>query len=191
MNQNDDAFPNYTSVLTQKGGLFRFHISELGIVASGKDLESAHLALEEKKQKIFEEFRAAGLIAELTHPGTSTNIAEKTSQRNFVLRTLIVTVAAIAVVGATMFGARSVITSSINAVKIKPGEIHLKLFEDKLIATLKDVADLRNDYSAEKRDEVIESLRTIVKRYKPFVDEVRPLISGDTDTTPQQPIKGN
>lgn len=191
MKSDDTNLPGYQAVLSQKNGTYRFHISELGIVASGADLVEAHRALEQKKQAVFDEFNAAGLTDELPAPKTSEPPQDKAAVRGFAIRALIVTAAALVIVGATMFGARTVITASIDAVKINPGGIHMKIIEDKLIATLHAAADPRNDYSAEKREKVIESLRTLVERYKPFFDEVRPLISGDEAAKPPHAAPGN
>lgn len=191
MKKDDTKFPIYVATLSHKGGSYSFHISELGIIASGPDVETAYRALQQKKQAVLDEFHAAGLSDELPIPSAAAIVPAKNEYRGFALRTLIVAVAALVVVSATMMGARSVITTTIDAVKIKSGGIHLKLLEDKLIATLHATADPRNEYSAEKRDKLIESLRTIVKRYKPFVDEVRPLISGDTDAASSHPTKEN
>lgn len=191
MTNSKSKFPEYTAVLSGTDGHYMLYVRELGILATGPDVAAAHRNLEVKKRKIFDEFANAGIADELPPSTVAKTDAVNSQHKNFIIRTLIVTVAALLVVGSTMYGARSIITASIDAVKIKPGEIHLKLLENKLVATLNAAADPRNDYSAEGRDRLIESLRTIVKRYKPFVDEVRPLISCNTDTITSRPAQGN
>ncbi|MEQ9208231.1 MAG: hypothetical protein RLN96_00095, partial [Pseudomonadales bacterium] len=131
MKINETNLPDYMATLSHKEGRFSFHISELGIIASGPDVETAYHAVQQKKQAVLDEFHAAGLTDELPPPSSAVTVSIKNEYRGFALKTLIVTVAALAVVGVTMVGARSVITASIDAVKIKPGEIHLKLLEDK------------------------------------------------------------
>lgn len=190
--KSDDAKPlDYQAVLTQKNGAYTFHIAELGIVASGSDVATAHRKLEEKKRKIFDEFAAAGQTGELPTSLAAEKRAETVGHKRLAVRAAIIAAAALVVIVGATFGAKSVITSGIDAVKIKPGEIHLKLLEDKLIQTLHAAADPRNDYSAEKRAQVINDLRAIVERYKPFVDEIRPLLSGSDDARPSQAAKQN
>lgn len=191
MTNNNTEFPDYKAILSGDDGAYRFHIAELGIVAIGPDVAAAHRELEEKKRKVFDEFASAGIAGELPPAGAAKASAETARHRRFAIRTTIVTTAALVVIVAATFGARSVITTGIDAVKIKPGEIHLKLLEDKLIQTLHAAADPRNDFSAEKRQQVIEDLRAIVERYKPFADEIRPLISGGGDARPSQPAQQN
>lgn len=191
MNNSDPEFPEYKAVLSGSEGRYVLYIRELGILASGPDVATAHRELEEKKRQIFSEFKDAGIAGELPPSDADQADTAGTRHKNFAIRTLIVMAAALVVVVTATVGARSVITAGVDAVKIKPGEIHLKLLEDKLIATLHAAADPRNDYSAEKREQVLRDLRTIVERYKPFADEVRPLISGGDEARPSQPETGN
>lgn len=191
MTKSNTEFPDYKAVLSGGDGAYRFHIAELGIVATGPDVAAAHRDLEEKKRKVFDEFAAAGLTGDLPASRAAEKGAETAGHRRFAVRAAIAAAAALVVIAGATIGARSVITSGIDAVKIKPGEIHLRLLEDKLIQTLHAAADPRNDYSAEKRQQVIDDLRTIVERYKPFADEIRPLLSGGDDARPSQPAQQN
>lgn len=191
MTNSKSDLPEYSAVLSGADGHYVLHVRELGIIATGPDVATAHRNLEEKKREIFDEFAKAGITDELPPSSKAENDAVKSRHKNFIVRTLIVTVAALMVIGATMYGARSVIVASIDAVKLKPGAIHLKLLEDKLFATLHTAADPRNEFSAEKRERALQSLRTLVERYKPFFDEVRPLISGDETAKPPHAATGN
>lgn len=192
MNQSSRKAPRYRAVLSGDEGKYVFYIRELGIIASGPDVGTAFKNLEEKKQAVLDEFAASGLSDELPEPeAASTGLSALSPYKGFLIRTTIVTLCALVVVGGMTYGARTVITSGINAVKIKPGEIHMKLLEDKIIATINTAADPRNEYSAEKREKLIESLRILVERYKPFIDEIRPLISGNDEARPPKAAKEN
>ncbi len=188
MNRVEPERQNYLAVLSGKDGAYRFHIRELGIIASGADVSAAHRELERKRQAVFDEFAAAGLTSELPPPRLATDEAAGiAAHKGFVIRTLIVTAAALVIVFAATLGTRSVVTAGLESLTFARGGIHLKLVEERMINALHRIADPRNEFSKEKQEKVIESLRVIVKRYRPFLNEVRPLFSveaADGQTVP-------
>lgn len=192
MKPADNQPLGYRAVLSGKEGAYVFHIRELGLMGSGPDIPAAYEALQKKQKAVFDEFAAAGLTDELPAPETEPTVkSTAAAYKGIAIKTAVVTLGALIVVAGLTMSARSVITAGVDAVKIKPGEIHLKLLEDKIIATLNTAADPRNEYSAEKREKLIQSLRTLVERYKPYVDEIRPLLSGDEAANTPSPAKQN
>lgn len=191
MKQAQPERSTYMAVLSGGDGAYRFHIRELGIIASGADVAAAHRELEKKKQAVFDEFAAAGLTGELPPPRLAADeVAGIAAHKGFVIRTLIVTAAALVIVVAATLSTRSVVTAGLESLTFARGGIHLKLVEERMINALHRIADPRNEFSKEKQEKVIESLRVIVKRYRPFINEVRPLFSGEAADGQTAPGRG-
>ena len=172
--------PNYDAVLRITDGKYYFYIKELGLVARGDDLGTSYGELVRKRDLIMNGLKEADLLQELPSPAETSR--EDQSGRwlardlgTFSLKMLIVSLA----ISALIFVAVSRIVYGLNRVidraEAATDEVRKpwKVLEEQLYLA----ADASNEMRPEKQERIIKSIGVLVKRAKPFVDEVRPLFS--------------
>lgn len=172
--------PSYDVVLKEHNGQFVCRVKELNLVVSGDDLMSCVAETMKKRDAIIKDFQAAGLLHEL--PGPARVNREQPSSRSlggelkvFSLKMLIVMVTFLALLAIAL--GQVVYSANRLASKLEVSAGEWKKPGKALERQLFLAADPANEPSPEKQEKVIQSIRVLVKRVKPYVDELRPLYS--------------
>lgn len=173
--------PQYDTVVRTRNGQYYLQIKELGLLVHGEDLASTFAKLTNKRDALVKDFQDAGLLQEL--PIASASSVSNGSGRSigqelglFSLKMLMVAVTisvivfvAVSQVAYTAEKVAAKLETSIGELRKKP----FKEIERQLILA----AEAENEPSPEKQEKILQSLRVLVKRVKPYVDELRPLFS--------------
>ena len=204
-NANEDI------ILNLKDEKFYLRLQKFGLMVKGDDLSSTYKELMEKKKKRISIMKELNLDIPVNLPkrGSARYLARIDSERalGFFLKTIIFAVVFLFVVGIVgpklngMMGAHlsqlgsmakrnmnDFITLPFDIVryKIAPGVKrrinNVKPF-DVLEKALYKQAEGR-PMEPERQEKIIKSLRVIVQRLKPFIDELRPLFKGEESRVP-------
>lgn len=166
---SERKIPDYEATLKTKKGKYYFYIRELHIPASGDTLDSAYKELMRKKDELIKELEETDSLDELPHPVSKASAKHGFDLKNFgmfSLKTLIVGL----VCGIILAFAGNKLNTVVSKIgSVNPGNI--------LEQELYRAVDHEIDPVRQKK--IIKSIRAIVKRLKPFVDEIRPLFSDD------------
>ncbi len=160
------------------------------MLGKGETLDEAYNNLLNKKTELVQEFEELGILDELPDAlprKVSRSLREPEGLLNFFIKTLVVVVVAFVFIG---FGVKEL---------KKQGEIMKKeisqagaVFKNEItkIKTLRLGRRLghelekgaNHEISPERQEELIKNIRVLVQRYKPILDELSPLFSGDGAT---------
>jgi hypothetical protein len=168
---------NYEAILSFNDGRPTLRVPALGLIASGATLEAAHAEMERLKAEYLEKARAADLLDTLPPPtrieggrASATAAATGATIVKGDLRSFLAKLAIVCVVVVALFGAASVAIRS--SLHVPVG----KQFWAKAESELHRAAQ-GPGMSPEDQARAIADIRVLVARYKPFVDELRPLLS--------------
>jgi len=161
--------PDYEVTLKTRKGKYYFYIRELQIPASGDTLDSAYKELMRKKDELIKELEETDSLDELPQPVSKPSAKQGFDLKNlgmFSLKTLIVGL----ICGIILTFAGIELNTVVSKIGVmNPG--------NKLEEELYRAVD--HEISPERQEKIIKSIRVIVKRLKPFVDEIKPLFSDD------------
>lgn len=172
--------PNYDVVVKEQNGQYMCRIKELNLIASGADLSSTFAEITKKRDAIIKDFENAGLPDELPAPARTRD--QQPSSRNLVgelklfsLKMLIVMLAFSTLLAIALGQVAYSATRLASKLEVSLGEWKKpgKALERQLFLA----AEPANEPSPEKQEKIIQSIRVLVKRVKPYVDEFRPLFS--------------
>lgn len=173
--------PQYDAILRTRNGHYYLQIKELGLLVHGDDLASTYSELSRKRDALVKDFQDAGLLQELpiassigVSAGTGRSLGQEVGL--FSLKMLMVAVTISVVVFVAVSQVAYTAYKVADKVEVSIGELRKKPFKE-LERQLFMAADASNEPSPEKQEKVVQSLRVLVKRVKPYVDELRPLFS--------------
>ena len=188
-NANEDI------ILNLKDEKFYLRLQKFGLMVKGDDLNSTYKELMEKKKKRISIMKELNLDIPVNHP--------KRDSAGFFLKTIIFAVIFLFVVGIVgpklngMMGAHlsqlgSMAKRNMHDLINLPFEIvryrvipfferHAKV--DVLEKALYKKVE-KGPMELERQEKIIKSLRVMVQRLKPFVDELRPLFKGEESRVP-------
>ena len=200
-NANEDI------ILNLKDEKFYLRLQKFGLMVKGDDLNSTYKELMEKKKKRISIMKELNLDIPVNRPkrDSARHLARIDSERalGFFLKTIIFAVVFLLVVGIVgpklngMMGAHlsqlgSMAKRNMHDLINLPFEIvryrvipfferHAKV--DVLEKALYKKVEER-PMELERQEKIIKSLRVMVQRLKPFVDELRPLFKGEESRVP-------
>jgi hypothetical protein len=177
---------DYELILTFPGGKPTFQISELGLIATGTDIDSTFREISRLKQDCLDKAKAADLLDTLPRPGRrrtggmetgAAPIAASMTVRgdipSFLIKVGIVCAVVVILLGAAGLAVRS-------SLHVPVGKAFWSKAEEGLHR-----AATGEGMSPEVQARTLADIRTLVARYKPFVDELKPLFAD------QQPKPGS
>ena len=175
-------------------GVYHFHVPELMLFSKGSDVQSAYQKLMLERDNLFQSAEDAGVQIPQTAPKNFSMRQPKgrligpNELMSYFLKSI--TAGAIFFLTAffTLQMAQSTMKTSLNTMKTSLNDVskHLnhqvkqvqRLNPGRLIEKeLYRAAD--HPISLERQEKIIESIRVIVKRMRPFIREVSPLFSKD------------
>lgn len=173
-NPNHDF--NYEYVLSFANGMPAFRIVELGLIATAADVEGAFREMTRLKQEYLDKARAADLLDTLPRPSrhaggvaASAVISGTTVLKGdiptFLIKLGIVCAVFVIVIGGIGIAVRS-------SLHVPVGKKFWTMATDELHRAAEG-----NGMNAEVQSRVQADIHTLVARYKPIVDELRPLFS--------------
>lgn len=179
--------PDYEIGLQLQKNYYHFYIRELKLSGKGETLEEAYHNLNLKKKEMIRDFRELGILEELPTPKTKLSqfIGKPVGMMGFLFKGLVV-------VGVLVFTLMSV--GNIVEKKSEQALIKLEMLKNDLMVKFQYAKHIKpgrhlanelnraanKEFSAEKQQELIKSIQILVGRYKPVIDEIRPLFSDQT-----------
>jgi len=180
-------------VLIERSGIFHFYIEELGLTASGSDVAAAHADLQRRYQDLLSQARSADLLDQLPppRPRTATGgvLAVHSSIKGFAIKTAIV----VAAVLVAIVPIKLVITSVARSINTTVDRVigHIKIngrtFWGGIENGLHKIATQDDPISSESKERILTDLRIFVSRYRPYLQELRPLLFTDAAVCPPRP----
>ena len=188
-NANEDI------ILNLKDEKFYLRLQKFGLMVKGDDLNSTYKELMEKKKKRISIMKELNLDISVNRP--------KRDSAGFFLKTIIFAVVFLFVVGIVgpklngMMGAHlsqlgSMAKRNMHDLINLPFEIVryrvIPFFERRAKVAVLEKALYKKveegPMELERQEKIIKSLRVMVQRLKPFVDELRPLFKGEESRLP-------
>jgi len=178
----ESNYGNYDAVVKFKDGKYHFYIRELNLIGTGDTLDSAYAEINRKREEVVKEFSESGHLDELPPPEGARPARVKgagdTDLGGFAFKVLIAGLAVIVVLMFAVGQINRVFSSNVellkaelnyisNTIPSKPGRV----IEHELYKAVD------HPISPERQKKIIESIRVIVKRLKPFVDEFKVLFA--------------
>jgi hypothetical protein len=183
---------DYPIEILESGGRYLCVVRPLLISASHEDLNTAYEEVRTRRDSLVKDARTAGLFrdsgrshSEVEFAGTGNAIAA------FAIRTSIVSVAAAVLLILAGVVASTASRKAANAFisRLESYSIFNNwdernvAFQEWLFAA----AAPRNEPTPAQQAKIKESVRILVSRLRPYVDEVRPLLNDPRETTPNPP----
>jgi hypothetical protein len=189
-------------VVRRKNGRVVAGVPSLGLYATADDTVAALAKLDEKKRAYEADLEEAGLseiiVAGGSTAGASTAPSNTGGLRGVALKSGIVigmiTVAVI--IGGGLLASRidATIDRTIYSVKtqlgpLSNGKIGGSQFWSKIESELDRVASADNNLAPEKQARLLQNIRAIVTRIRPFVGEIAPLFANVQAPDSQTPVQ--
>ena len=194
-NLGDQENANEDIILNLKDEKFYLRLQKFGLMVKGDDLNSTYKELMEKKKKRISIMKELNLDISVNRP--------KRDSAGFFLKTIIFAVVFLFVVGIVgpklngMMGAHlsqlgSMAKRNMHDLINLPFEIVryrvIPFFERRAKVAVLEKALYKKveegPMELERQEKIIKSLRVMVQRLKPFVDELRPLFKGEESRLP-------
>jgi len=168
---------DYDLILSFSQGKPTFRIPELGLMAGGNDLESAYREIARLKQEYLDKARATDRLDTLPLPGriAAARIAAKgyesapgttrSALQLFLIKLGVVYASIFILIGVAVFAVRP-------AIHVKTGRTFWTNVGNSLHRTA-----VSEGMPADAQAQVLADIKVLVARYKPFIDEMRPLFS--------------
>ncbi len=180
MNRNEKVSmtnDSYPVLIKEISGRFYLVCETLNIVTEGADLLSAYTEMRVLQEKTLERFKSMNLVPS---PPLNYNLNRPSSEKKHLpsVKILVITAACLLFL---MGGIVIPVVSAVNEVAKSFKEVRNKyeMLTDPSVLSklLVNVANTLKNITPQRKEEIHENLRTIVNEIKPFMDEVRPLLS--------------
>jgi hypothetical protein len=198
MTEDCAELSSYEVVVKLNKGIYFCRIPELMIIAKGENLDSCFQEIMRKKEEFFRETNAAEINMKLVGPssdwyrgeggkGVNKDGNNGENLKGFFIKTVVVL--SVLLITFTFIGnkienqferASLQIDSSIDKIKYEVNKISKAIPKRpgrKIEQSIYRAA--KHPVAPEREERIIKSLRVIVKKLKPFVDEVKPLFISD------------
>ncbi len=172
MAKDRDPERDYKVVVVAGDGLFRCFISELGISASGPDVQSAYAAVMERHASLRREFEDAGLAGEL--PAPETQDAARLSALRFTLLKAAIIVGAVCL---GLFAVAVAVNDVSNRIEVAAVKSARAISIKPLLRSLRKELVRAGGANAKRREDLLQEVRQFVVATKPVFDELRPLFA--------------
>jgi len=196
---NEINLSDYEIILKVKKGRFTLSIPDMLLTASGNSLEQVYQLLTEKKEAFLKELQEAGLTLPKQEPVSITGAG---SPQKFTASSLIDNVLGfmmkVAIIGVIVTFTVAIassklgkiaeiqttkVTKAIDKVLVKLDKKSSKTLKKLETITYKPGRRVEKELlraankkiDPERQERIVKSIRTLVKRWKPVVKEIRPL----------------
>jgi hypothetical protein len=172
---------NYNSVLSFKKGKYFFYIKELQVLGSGDGVNSAYQDMLLKKDTLIKEFDEGENLNQLPKPNNKSSRSfydDLIQLRLFGLKLLVLSLVGILVFSFADDKMGKTLDPTIQGIKNK---IRVSKLGEFLLVQLDDAVTHKISPEAEKR--IIQNIRIIVKRLKPYANELKPLLRVNDNET--------
>ena len=200
-NANEDI------ILNLKDEKFYLRLQKFGLMVKGDDLNSTYKELMEKKKKRISIMKELNLDIPVNRPkrDSARHLARIDSERalGFFLKTIILAVVFLLVVGIVGHKLNGIMESRLSQLgSMAKRDMHdlinlpfeivryrvIPFFERRAKVDVLEKALYKKveerPMELERQEKIIKSLRVMVQRLKPFVDELRPLFKGEESRVP-------
>lgn len=160
---------NYTILVWKRGEVFYGRIRELGILESASDLPSLWDLIESRRQEIVRRFNEAGIHEEIPGPLSSDLLVRGSASHNVLKKSMSigsVVIVCLLVLGVTLWFAGKRVVEKIERLSVK----HI------LFQHVQSLSTRLKSFSNEEQEVLHQSLRTIAKEGRPFVEDIKPLL---------------
>jgi hypothetical protein len=177
-------------VIQRDGGTYIAAVPQLGLFARGPDPATALGALEAKKKRLAADIDATGGV--VAFPQLPPPSAKERSRVGALgLFAAKVAIFLLLVCGA-LIGSGAIIANKLHGAIVSAmgsESVGGSRFWSKIEQELHRAADPRQELPEEKKQQLLEDLRVVVKRWRPFVAEIEPLLSGSEAGAAAPPAK--
>ena len=174
MSDGSGVFENGGAVrLVQRNGRYFAVADGLPVHASGASAAEALDALEARYRELAEFAAESGLPLSVVAP--ESGACRKRSWRGDLRRVVLIVATFALMMLPLSYALSTALTRAAANLKIQGGAEFWQGVEDRLFRAAGEGEAL----SAGKKDQITGALRVLVQRYKPYLDELRPLFTGD------------
>jgi len=202
-NLGDQENANEDIILNLKDEKFYLRLQKFGLMVKGDDLSSTYKELMEKKKKRISIMKELNLDIPVNRPkrDSARHLARIDSERalGFFLKIIIFAVVflfVVGIVGSIMEPRLSQLGSTTKRNMHDLVNLPFEIVRYRVIPFFKRLANVdvlekalykkveERPMELERQEKIIKSLRVMVQRLKPFVDELRPLFKGEESRVP-------
>jgi hypothetical protein len=159
---------SYNIVVKKNKNQYIFFLKELSLIHTSKSLSKGYKEIEDKSIEIIENLKKNDLESHIPSKKNDENKFNK-EIKNFAIKAIIVSVSITFVLVFTSAKLFENINYTLDNTKIKAGKEFWAPLKENIIS----LADEGNNVDIESREKIIKSIKTIVDRYKPYVDELK------------------
>ncbi|MBT5029520.1 MAG: hypothetical protein HOM97_14085 [Nitrospina sp.] len=174
---------DYDIIIRVKKGKYFLYMKELQLLAKGETLEAAYQDLSRKKETLKREFFGLEDLI-LLPPLSGSTVPYKAMDSSYIIRFLFKS----GVIGALII---IIISFSMTLTEVRLNAFISNLAMNKAYVFTKTANWFREglhkladeEISKEEQQKFIESARILAKRFKPIVEELKPLFPSESETT--------
>jgi len=159
---------SYNIVVKKNKNQYIFFLKELSLIHTSKSLSKGYKEIEDKSIEIIENLKKNDLESHIPSKKNDENKLNK-EIKNFAIKAIIVSVSITFVLVFTSAKLFENINYTLDNAKIKSGKEFWMPLKENIIS----LADEGNNVDIESREKIIKSIKNIVDRYKPYVDELK------------------
>ena len=150
-----------------------FYIKEISLIHSSTSLTRGYKEIESKRDEILNQIKDHNLGDPSNNSDFEINFSKNI--KNFILKSLIITGCVAFILIYSITKSFEGIHTSIDKIKIKTG----KEFWGPLRENIISLADEDNEIDQETQTEILKSIKIVVDRYKPFINEFKKINTAD------------
>ncbi len=165
-------------VIQRDGGTYVAAVPQLGLFARGADAATALGALEAKKKRLAADIEATGGI--VAFPQLPPPPAKERSQVGALGLYAAKVAIFLVLFCAAVIGSGAIVATKLHAALVSAlgsETVGGSRFWSKIEQEIHRAADTSQDLPPEKKQQLLNDLRVIVQRWRPFVAEIEPLFS--------------
>ena len=159
---------SYNIVVKKNKNQYIFFLKELSLIHTSKSLSKGYKEIDDKRIEIIENLKKNDLESHIPSKKNDENKLNK-EIKNFAIKAIIVSVSITFVLVFTSAKLFENINYTLDNAKIKSGKEFWMPLKENIIS----LADEGNNVDIESREKIIKSIKNIVDRYKPYVDELK------------------
>ena len=159
--------PSFNILVKKTKTRYIFYIKEISLIHSSTSLSKGYKEIKDRSEEILKNLKDNNLDFTKKNIETDQNIFEKT--KIFLLKSIIVTLCVSFVLIFVIIKSFEGVHTSIDKLKIKTG----KEFWGPLQENILSLASEKNEIDEESEKKILNSIRIVVDRYKPYFDEFK------------------
>lgn len=159
---------SYSIVVKKNKNKYIFFIKELSLIHTSTSLAKGYKDIENKSNEIINNLKINNLETHIPEPSTNIGFIDK-KIKIFLVKALIITISISFIMILLTTKTFEGINSAIDNAQIKTG----KEFWVPLKENIKSLASEKNQIDDKTSEEILDSIKIIVDRYKPYIDELK------------------